>query len=326
MTNVPEISFQPFGCPNNIIEMLVGTVVELPVVGHGLVLRGKDVILLAKLVHGRGIDVGIEDLRVPTDFVLVSATQTQMKSLGRSPQSIKIGEALARSKSKRPHRAVSIQSNLTLRNIESRVHSKTKGCPVLISTGAIVRGFVADATIYALVLKQDGMSLICVHLVENARVPVWGTYGILEENVVGILLRTATQVALTDATVKIAKGILMANGESKKTQRPECANCASQEDELSLCGTCKLVMYCTKACQRQHWKHSHKLACVPVGQRGRLALPPRTADACPICLETMDTAFTLSCGHKIHAACRDSYFRISQDARCPLCRKLPTTF
>jgi hypothetical protein len=300
--------------------MLVGTVVELPVVGHGLVLRGKDVILLAKLIHGRGIDIGFDDLRIPPDFVLVSATQTQMKSLGRSEQSIRIGEALARSKSKRPHRAVSIQSNLTLRHIESRVHAKTAVCPVLISTGAIVRGFVANETIYALVLKQDGMSLICVHLVEHARVPVWTTYGIHEQNVVGILLRTATQVARTDATVKLAKSILFSNGESKKLQGPECANCTTEDDDLSLCGTCKLVMYCTKACQRQHWK-SHRQTCMPVGERGRLVLPPRSGDTCPICLETMEQPVALPCGHKLHAACKDTYFRISSDARCPLCRK-----
>ena len=301
--------------------MLVGTVVELPVVGHGLVLKGQDVILLAKLVPGRGIDIGFDTLRIPADFVLVSATKTQMKSLGRTPKSIQIGEALARSKSKRPHRAVSIQSNLTLRTIESRVHSKTAACPVLMPTGAVVRGFVADETIYALVLKQDGMSLICVHLVEDARIPVWDTYGILEQNVVGILLRTATQVALTEETVKIARDILLANGDSKKTQQPECANCATEDEDLSLCGTCKLVMYCTKACQRQHWKREHKQVCVPVGQRGRMVLPPRSADTCPICLESMDAPATLPCGHKIHLACQDTYFRLTSDARCPLCRK-----
>jgi hypothetical protein len=301
--------------------MQVGTVVELPVVGHGLVFRVHESIRLAKLVRGHGLDIGFNDLRVPADFVIVTATETQMKPLGQTPRSIELAEGLASSKSRRPHRSVTIQSNITLQSIEKRVHEKTAWCPVLFSPGAVVRGYVADAVIYALVLKQDGSSLICIHLVENARVPVWNGFGITEQNVVGILLRTATQVGVTDASTKIVRDILHANGDSKKTSRPECANCTA-EDNLLLCGKCALVMYCGKACQRQHWKSAHKDACMPVGQRGRMALPPRSLHTvCPVCIEPLHDAYTLPCGHKVHTACRDAYFRSSGDARCALCRK-----
>jgi len=300
----------------------VGTIVELPVVGYGLVLREMETsILLAKLVQGRGVEIGYGEIRLPKDFVLVTAMSTQMRHLGKTRLSIEIAVGLARSKSKRPHKAVSIQSNMSLQTIEKRVHSKTAWCPVLFVAGAIVRGYVADALIHGLVLKQDGGSLICVHLVEKARVPVWESFGILEQNVVGILLRTATQVAVTALSTKIAKDILRANGDSKKTAQPECANC-SAEGTLSFCGRCNLVMYCSKACQRQHWTSLHKAACAAVGQRGPTELPPRPAgDLCPVCIEPLNTAFAMPCGHKVHEACRDMYFKISGVAKCAFCRK-----
>ena len=52
----------------------------------------------------------------------------------------------------------------------------------------------------------------------------------------------------------------------------ECANCAAPKDAqgiaLKSCSRCKLVWYCTSACQKQHWKEgSHKRFCVAVEDR-----------------------------------------------------------
>ena len=39
-----------------------------------------------------------------------------------------------------------------------------------------------------------------------------------------------------------------------------CSNCQSQT--FSVCGGCKMVPYCSKACQTEHWKSNHKVRCV----------------------------------------------------------------
>lgn len=39
-----------------------------------------------------------------------------------------------------------------------------------------------------------------------------------------------------------------------------CANCATKADKLMLCGKCKTVQYCERACQVAHFKE-HKAAC-----------------------------------------------------------------
>ena len=42
----------------------------------------------------------------------------------------------------------------------------------------------------------------------------------------------------------------------------ECARCGIRFPQLQKCSQCKQVLYCTKACQRQHWKDGHKQECV----------------------------------------------------------------
>lgn len=41
-----------------------------------------------------------------------------------------------------------------------------------------------------------------------------------------------------------------------------CANCTTESTKLAACARCGLVAYCSKDCQRAHWKASHKVACV----------------------------------------------------------------
>lgn len=40
-----------------------------------------------------------------------------------------------------------------------------------------------------------------------------------------------------------------------------CANCEVNNKDLSLCANCKIVGYCSKKCQKKHWKKSHKKKC-----------------------------------------------------------------
>lgn len=42
----------------------------------------------------------------------------------------------------------------------------------------------------------------------------------------------------------------------------KCAICAKVTSKL--CGKCRLVRYCSEACQLQHWKAGHKTACVNI--------------------------------------------------------------
>jgi len=53
-----------------------------------------------------------------------------------------------------------------------------------------------------------------------------------------------------------------------------CGACESS-DTSAYCGRCKTVRYCSKACQRAHWKE-HKLICAPASP----SLSPSTAEIC----------------------------------------------
>ena len=39
----------------------------------------------------------------------------------------------------------------------------------------------------------------------------------------------------------------------------QCSNC--QSESFSVCGACRMVPYCSKACQKEHWKYNHKARC-----------------------------------------------------------------
>ena len=52
-----------------------------------------------------------------------------------------------------------------------------------------------------------------------------------------------------------------------------CAHCERHEPTLSSCSRCGLVKYCSRDCQRAHWKE-HKPLCIP--KADRIPQPVRT--------------------------------------------------
>lgn len=50
--------------------------------------------------------------------------------------------------------------------------------------------------------------------------------------------------------------------ETKSSSR-SCAVCASTE-HVRWCAQCVRVVYCSRSCQKKHWRDSHRLVCVPV--------------------------------------------------------------
>lgn len=41
-----------------------------------------------------------------------------------------------------------------------------------------------------------------------------------------------------------------------------CASCMNINEPVKKCGNCKLVSYCSKSCQKKHWKKSHSILCM----------------------------------------------------------------
>eukprot|EP00613_Pedinella_sp_CCMP2098_P021952 CAMPEP_0171692076 /NCGR_PEP_ID=MMETSP0991-20121206/5881_1 /TAXON_ID=483369 /ORGANISM="non described non described, Strain CCMP2098" /LENGTH=561 /DNA_ID=CAMNT_0012280351 /DNA_START=103 /DNA_END=1788 /DNA_ORIENTATION=- len=125
---------------------------------------------------------------------------------------------------------------------------------------------------------------------------------------------------------------------SSETGFRECAYCGVRGGEgttLSNCSRCGVVAYCSRPCQRKHWKAvpGHKEFCVrpedrrpalqPVGasvlQTGGAATP--LGEECAICLEplTPESSLTLRCAHVFHLACVGKLRKLAKNA-CPMCR------
>jgi hypothetical protein len=107
---------------------------------------------------------------------------------------------------------------------------------------------------------------------------------------------------------------------SKKMTLPGCDNCADTACSLKSCSRCKLVKYCGKPCQSQHWKSGHKKRCVAVADRKPFAAAEdASVPKCVICLEAFHegedvkqlmegkipdmTNVKFRCGHQFHYDC-----------------------
>lgn len=116
----------------------------------------------------------------------------------------------------------------------------------------------------------------------------------------------------------------------------ECANCTTPESKihpLSSCKRCRLVKYCSRACQVQHWKQGgHRRFCASPGERRVQAMVgggvrPKQGDdsddeICPVCIEELDVYATtnLPCSHTIHTDCMEDLRSFAKQNMCPLCR------
>jgi len=122
---------------------------------------------------------------------------------------------------------------------------------------------------------------------------------------------------------------------SKKQQDVRtCGNCAAPDgqDETTLkpCGRCRLVFYCNKACQAQHWKATHRVGCIALADRKPeivaaaketvlSSLDCWTDVKCSFCLGKVSraTMSTLPCEHSFHETCLAS----DKSNHCILCTK-----
>jgi hypothetical protein len=119
------------------------------------------------------------------------------------------------------------------------------------------------------------------------------------------------------------------------TAAAECANCAVLGVRvgviLKLCSKCKLVSYCSKECQLQHWREGgHKRFCIAAIER----VPSKNSesdptihqmnenDNCVICREKLIFKYTctLQCGHSFHQECISNHRKFGSSETCPLCR------
>jgi len=92
--------------------------------------------------------------------------------------------------------------------------------------------------------------------------------------------------------------------------------------------------YCSRDCQRAHWKTNHKQHCVTKSDRvtqvqnsshGFNNTSPEMANAtetCSICLDSLGDApaATLRCKHDFHVECILMLRKFGVDQKCPLCR------
>jgi len=116
-----------------------------------------------------------------------------------------------------------------------------------------------------------------------------------------------------------------------------CSNCSINEGsdgtpKLSACARCGLVVYCSRECQRAHWKAGHKQRCVAKTDRVPQKQDPSCehdapkaatdGEVCSICLDSLAgvSSSTLPCNHVFHAACVEELRKFGVKQTCPLCR------
>jgi len=129
---------------------------------------------------------------------------------------------------------------------------------------------------------------------------------------------------------------------------PECGNCTATKTKAGqplsqTCNRCKLVSYCSRDCQVQHWKSGdHQKWCLTPKERSVQSALDRKEDyetdeelfgdeaSCSVCLEPIvsakaDLNVTLPCLHIFHISCLEDLRSHALQQACPLCRaELPS--
>ena len=107
-----------------------------------------------------------------------------------------------------------------------------------------------------------------------------------------------------------------------KVNKLECANCGVSDKPLLACARCVLVHYCSRECQKEHWKNDHKQRCVPLDKRKPELNAEKNENECAICLVglNLNEACTLLCSHKFHRKCIKEMNTLRLPQLCPLCR------
>ena len=105
----------------------------------------------------------------------------------------------------------------------------------------------------------------------------------------------------------------------KKACNKSCANCGEAQAHLLVCARCTLTEYCSKACQKQHWK-DHKKHCVTKHDRAPKYEAAAVNQECPICLGDLKGEYVLPCCQgNLHFQCFNDLLE-SKTTSCPLCR------
>jgi len=131
--------------------------------------------------------------------------------------------------------------------------------------------------------------------------------------------------------------------KDKKNSSPDrkvCSNCSAPEGSASApvllaCARCGLVNYCSKDCQRAHWKANHKQHCIATADRVPQNPYPSNvrkdatcssvgaSDKCAICQDLLVTdasVCTLPCDHVFHGECVIELRKFGITQACPVCR------
>ena len=91
-----------------------------------------------------------------------------------------------------------------------------------------------------------------------------------------ILKQFAKSTEEIEHTKARAKAINEKRSETAKLSKRHCANCGERNSEMKKCADCGKVQYCSRECQKKHWK-VHKEHCkkVPKPGTGKLAITTR---------------------------------------------------
>jgi hypothetical protein len=150
--------------------------------------------------------------------------------------------------------------------------------------------------------------------------------------------KSQTEVKLSHSKVDKSDGLKKREDIEKNKL---CANCGSHEDGfLFSCSRCNKVFYCSKACQRQHWKMEagHKNYCLSKDDGNHCSdenysedLYKLTTDPelrCCVCLGLLPLRGEIKlmcCQVSIHLQCFVN-LRVSNHDSCPQCRiKFPSS-